>query len=65
MKRETFNLALLTGAVVYNSVARKFSVVGRKKQFTNLQQRASNKIKKQNRAKRKAANISRANNRNR
>lgn len=63
MKRETFNLALLTGAVVYDSVNRKFSVMGRKKQFTNIQQRASKSVKKENRAKRKAANLSRAKNR--
>jgi len=63
MKRETFNLALLTGAVVYNSVSKGFNVTGQKKQFTNIQQRASKSVKKENRAKRKAANLSRAKNR--
>lgn len=63
MTRELLNLALITGAIAFNSDSRQYSVVRGKKHFTNIQQRASNKIKKTNRARRKAANLSRAKNR--
>lgn len=62
MKRTTLLMAMGLGLIAQNSDNR-FTRLGRKKSFTNIQQKSSGKVKLNNRRRNKAAGIARKANR--